>query len=267
MRLMQVQSLLREANYYDGEIDGIYGPKTDRAIDKIITRHFESLDPEAVASQKRRIITSGQLILKYAGYYKDELDGISGKNTKRAFSDWKKDNFEKTKKDLGSLEPEILSSSDFPCTGSRNLFRHYGPVGKNQTRINLPFTMYLAWDLSTTVNTMLLHEKVADSAERAFHKIADAYTIEEIDSYGFNKFGGSLNVRKMRGGSSWSTHSWGIAIDFDPVRNRLRWKRSKAFLARPECKTFRDIWREEGWTSLGEWKDYDWMHFQATKRC
>lgn len=267
MRLMQVQTLLKASNYYDDVVDGIWGPNTERAVNNIVTRHFDSLDPEAIASQQRRINTAAQLILRASGYYKDKIDGIAGKNTRKAFSNWKKDNFDKVKKQLGVIEPEILSSSNFPCSGSSNLFRHYGPVGKNQARVQLPFTMYLAWNLSKSINSILVHEKVAQSVERAFEKIRNEYTPEEIDSYGFNKFGGSLNVRKMRGGSSWSTHSWGIAIDFDPVRNRLRWKRDRAFLARPECKEFRDIWRDEGWTSLGEWKNYDWMHFQATKRC
>lgn len=267
MKLIEVQALLKAANYYDGAIDGLWGPKTEQAINTLLERYHDSLSSESVATVKRKIVVSAQLILKYAGYYKDKLDGISGQNTRNAFSLWKKENYDYVKNNLGAIEPEILSSEEFPCSGTSNLFRHYGPVGKNQTRIKLPFTMYLAWNLSQSVNSILLHEKVAESASRVFHRIADAYSPEDIEKHGFNKFGGSLNVRKMRGGSSWSTHSWGIAIDFDPTRNRLRWKKNRAYLARPECDLFRKLWREEGWTSLGEWKDYDWMHIQATKRC
>ena len=67
----------------------------------------------------------------------------------------------------------------------------------------------------------------------------------------------------MRGGSSWSMHSWGVAVDLDPDRNRLRWNSSKAYLARDEYKPFWKIVESEGWTSLGRERNYDWMHFQS----
>jgi len=67
----------------------------------------------------------------------------------------------------------------------------------------------------------------------------------------------------MRGGSSWSMHSWGTAVDLDPDRNRLRWNSSKAFLARSEYKPFWEIVESEGWTSLGRERNFDWMHFQS----
>ena len=78
-------------------------------------------------------------------------------------------------------------------------------------------------------------------------------------------FGGSLNVRRMRGGSAWSIHSWGCAIDFDPERNQLRWKKPKAVLSSAECADFWHFWEEEGWVSLGRARNYDWMHVQAAR--
>lgn len=72
-------------------------------------------------------------------------------------------------------------------------------------------------------------------------------------------------MRKMRGGSKWSMHAWGIAIDIDPSNNRLRWGKDKARLARPEYDEWWQIWEGHGWTSLGRVKDYDWMHIQAAR--
>jgi hypothetical protein len=69
----------------------------------------------------------------------------------------------------------------------------------------------------------------------------------------------------MRGGSSWSVHSFGAAIDFLPDENQLKWGKDKASLARPEYEAFWEIWENEGWMSLGRRKNYDWMHVQATK--
>ena len=80
-----------------------------------------------------------------------------------------------------------------------------------------------------------------------------------------DRWGGCLNVRKMRGGSSWSMHAWGIAIDFDPDRNQLKWGRDRAVFARPDYDAWWRCWEDEGWTSLGRTKNYDWMHVQAAR--
>jgi hypothetical protein len=69
----------------------------------------------------------------------------------------------------------------------------------------------------------------------------------------------------MRGGTKWSTHSWGIAIDYDPERNRLNWGRDKASFAKPEYGDWWKIWEKEGWVSLGRTRNFDWMHIQAAK--
>jgi hypothetical protein len=78
-------------------------------------------------------------------------------------------------------------------------------------------------------------------------------------------FGGCLNVRRMRGGSAWSMHSWGIAFDFDPDRNQLRWGRDRAAFAKPEYNKWFELWEEEGAVSLGRVRNFDWMHVQFAR--
>ncbi len=78
-------------------------------------------------------------------------------------------------------------------------------------------------------------------------------------------FGGCLNVRKMRGGSSYSMHSWGIAVDLDPIRNKFRWDSRRASFARKEYLPFWEIVENHGATSLGLERDFDWMHFQFAR--
>lgn len=141
----------------------------------------------------------------------------------------------------------------------------YGAVGTNQVRVELPFPMKLAWDLAIEVQRITLHSKVAKSAERAFARIAREYNPADRAYIGLDIFGGSLNVRKMRGGSSYSMHSYGIAIDFDPTRNQLNWGRDRARLAKPDALPFWRIWEDEGWVSLGREANYDWMHVQAAR--
>ncbi|MCQ0986387.1 peptidoglycan-binding protein [Jiella marina] len=142
---------------------------------------------------------------------------------------------------------------------------YYGAVGTRQTRIEIPFDMVLAWSKSTRIRRMTLHEKVAASAERVLNVVAETYSRREIEALGLHLFGGSLNVRRMRGGSRYSMHSWGIAIDFDPERNQLRWKSPRARLSHEDALPFWQAFEAEGWLSLGRARNYDWMHVQAAR--
>lgn len=141
----------------------------------------------------------------------------------------------------------------------------YGAVGSQQVLLDLPFEMILAWDRRRKIRKISLHAKVHDSAARAFAAIDAAYGAKERRALGLDVFGGSLNVRRMRGGSAFSMHSWGIAIDFDPERNQLKWTRERARLAQADCEPFWQAWEKEGWISLGREKNFDWMHVQAAR--
>lgn len=143
--------------------------------------------------------------------------------------------------------------------------KFYGARGGNQSLLELPYAMRIAWDLRKTVKRISVHRKVHDSAARAFARIADTYSAPERKALGLDLFGGCLNVRKMRGGSAWSMHSWGIAIDFDPARNQLNWGSDKARLADPDAEPFWQAWEDEGWLSLGRARNRDFMHVQAAR--
>lgn len=147
----------------------------------------------------------------------------------------------------------------------RDVPKFYGPVGENQTRIELPFDMYLAWDKGQRLRVMTLHKKVAASALTALQEIANTYTPTERKALGIDLFGGSLNVRKKRGGTSYSMHSWGIAIDFDPERNALNTKSPQARLSHSDAVPFWQAWEREGWLSLGRARNFDYMHVQAAR--
>ncbi|ORE97581.1 peptidoglycan-binding protein [Aurantimonas sp. 22II-16-19i] len=141
----------------------------------------------------------------------------------------------------------------------------YGAVGTRQARVAVPFEMVLAWSKATRIRSITLHEKVAPSAKRVLQTVAALYSASEREALGLNLFGGSLNVRRMRGGSAWSMHAWGIAIDFDPERNQLKWGAPKARLSHPDALPFWKAWEAEGWLSLGRARNYDFMHVQAAR--
>ena len=144
-------------------------------------------------------------------------------------------------------------------------FSFYGQPGENQTTLILPFQMKIAWDKKHIITKFSVHKKVHDSAKRCFVQIAKTYDEKQRAALGIDLFGGCLNVRKMRGGNSWSMHSWGIAIDFDPERNALRATSKTARLAKPDAVAFWKIWEAEGWVSLGRTRNFDWMHIQAAR--
>lgn len=163
--------------------------------------------------------------------------------------------------------PEAVPCGDVAARWPRQsqVRAHFGEPGANQVLLGLPWPMRLAWDKGTTIRRFSCHEAIADPLLRVLERVGDAYAPADIERHGFDLFGGCLNVRPMRGGSRLSMHAWGIALDIDPERNRLRWTKGRAYLAKPECDTFRRLFREEGFVSLGEVRDFDWMHFQAAR--
>lgn len=148
---------------------------------------------------------------------------------------------------------------------TNEIINKYGKPNQNGTyliNINLPYPMRLAWDLNTKVTKMRCHKLVANNFINVFKDLLDCYGYDKIVELGIDKFGGCFNFRAMRGGSDYSRHSWGIAIDLDPERNKLKETSRTARFARPEYKQMIDIFYKHGFISLGVEKNYDWMHFE-----
>jgi hypothetical protein len=137
--------------------------------------------------------------------------------------------------------------------------------GSYLTTIKLPYPMRLAWDTKTKVTKMRCHKLVADDFIGVFNDLLEHYGYEKIVELGIDLFGGCFNFRAMRGGSDYSRHSWGIAIDLDPERNKLKETSNTARFARHEYKPMIDIFYRHGFVSLGREKNYDWMHFEISE--
>lgn len=149
-----------------------------------------------------------------------------------------------------------------------DLFKTYGDPLDHGTlvKVHIPWTMRIAGLNGKTRRHLWAHHKVAGSLERVLRTVHGEYGSSHIRRLGFDVFGGDHVDRKMRGSKRWSLHAWGIAFDFDPQNNGLRWDHRRAKLAHPDCEDWWRIWESEGWYSLGRNHDYDWMHVQAAWR-
>jgi len=137
--------------------------------------------------------------------------------------------------------------------------------GSYLTTIKLPYPMRLAWDIKTKVNTMRCHKLVAENFTNVFNELLQVYGLEKIQELGIDLFGGCFSFRSMRGGSDYSRHSWGIAIDLDPLRNQLKTPYLKANFSKKEYSELHRIFEKNGFVNLGKEKGYDAMHWEISK--
>ena len=231
------QKYLQELGLYHGVVDGIYGPKTKKAV-----KAFQRM-------------------------YGLEADGIIGPKTEAEFQKHLRKE-EKHYVTPPSLKRPVLSDvfKRWPRETPKELRKFYGAPGTNQIKVETPYPLRLAWKPSTKITKIWLNEKCAESAVRAMEEIKKAYGEAKIKELNIDMFGGSLNVRKIRGGRRYSTHAFGAAIDWFPQKNGLRTPWKKAAFSKPEYQDFVQAWLNEGWYSLGLYKNFDAMHFQACWR-
>ncbi|MDE4059782.1 M15 family metallopeptidase [Phaeobacter gallaeciensis] len=243
-RLKNAQRVLRASAGYRGAIDGKVGSKTLASAWRVrgVDALEEILGPLA---PDRRVVLAAQVILDGAGFDVGVLDGFWGPQTDAAFLAWR-----------GEAMP--FRQAD--------MAEKFGPAGSARCTagvVRVPWRMVLAWDGAEQITEFKCHELVAASAQRAFDRIAAAYSPVQIRDLGLHLYGGCFNYRTKRGGTSLSTHAYGLAIDFDPARNRLKWGADRARLAQRDATPFWQAWEAEGWTSLGRARNFDWMHVQA----
>ena len=259
-RIKFVQEQLNARDLDAGTEDGIMGSRTQAALGRVE-------DLPTAWSTKRKVVGFIQLLAAEQEIEAGPLDGYWGPQTSFAF--------ESLQHRLGEDEdpppwrPEDLpdlNPNDWPQqTPEQDLRDFYGDVDTNQTTLDLPYAHKLSWNKRAVIHRFTCHEKVHDSLLRVLTRVHDDYGLDEIKRLRLDVWGGCLNVRKMRGGTRFSTHSWGIAVDYDPENNALKWGRDRASFARPEYDRWWEFWEEEGWVSLGRARNFDWMHIQAAK--
>lgn len=200
MKQKAAQTILKNAGVYSGKIDGDFGPVSCDAAHK----YYDF--PNDWKADKLYIG-----VIQVACIRKEIpvgiIDGLWGNNTQSGY--------EKLLVDLKMKDAPVEVSqvvklstkyNDWPKQDYNSMVAFYGKVGENQTSLTLPYPMYLAWEPKTIITKITCHEKVKDSLERILKNTLDHYGLETIKQLHLDNYGGCLNVRKMRGGSSWSIH-------------------------------------------------------------
>ncbi len=258
-RIRAVQQILQEMGLYNGQIDGIAGPITRKAI-----QTNQEIDP--ALPMTRQITAFIQIEAKKRGIDAGPVDGLWGPRTSAAFDELLYQlEYETPQPVWRPDEISIPNPNNWPVQQTDQFLNVFGERGSQLVMINLPYEMKLSWDLRIRTRRTQCHTKVADSLGRILQKVLEIYGEDEISNLQLDHFGGCYNDRVMRNGTAWSMHAWGLALDFDPRRNALNWGRDRAALARPDYYDWWKCWEEEGWISLGRKRNFDWMHVQAAR--
>ncbi|ODT79838.1 hypothetical protein ABS71_00730 [bacterium SCN 62-11] len=143
-----------------------------------------------------------------------------------------------------------VGSGSGPVTGRPNgyneIVSQFGQPGDRSNIISVPMK---AGPGGRTVPVQV-HKKIADRLKKTFDEINAAGLSDEIKT-----FDGSYNARKKRGGSTWSVHSWGLAIDLNAGQYPMG---TSASATSPRFKQIAQIFARNGFYQLGS----DPMHFQ-----
>ncbi len=268
--VMLIQADLKKKGHYQRGIDGNAGKATMQACEKYLNMNFALLPQGAMAlPESRKLNFTLQLLCKEAGIDSDPVDGFWGPVTQHAFESLAElRSTGHTPPNFRDDEPLESNPHLWPRDTANQSAMHafYGPPGSPPLKqVRCPWALRLAWDKSQIVRNVGVHAKVADSMENIFARVHQHYGEAELKRLRLDLFGGSFANRKKRGGSTWSTHAWAVALDWDPERNQLKWGRDRASLDDPAYAFWWRAWEEEGWVSLGRSRNFDWMHVQAAR--
>jgi len=130
--------------------------------------------------------------------------------------------------------------------GYNEIVSQFGQPGDRSNIVSVPMK---AGPGGRTVPVQV-HKKIAGRLKNAFEEINAAGLSDEIKT-----FDGSYNARKKRGGSTWSVHSWGLAVDLNAGQYPMG---TSAASTSPRYKQIAQIFARNGFYQLGN----DPMHFQ-----
>jgi hypothetical protein len=132
---------------------------------------------------------------------------------------------------------------------SAKCFKKYGTPSASNPHI-------IMWDVPQILEIgvipkrLLCNKDLVHPLSKAFQELIRTGHVNELKTWD-----GCFNVRKKRGGSTMSVHSWGVAVDVNAYDNCFGCtpKLSQGFV---KCFT------DNGFDWGGTWRKPDGMHFQ-----
>lgn len=127
----------------------------------------------------------------------------------------------------------------------------------------------ILWDVPSELEIGVIPKRIYCNKDmvvplsNAFKKLIDTNCVNELKTWD-----GCFNIRKKRGLTSMSLHSWGLAVDMNAFFNPLGLTRQQ-IVARgmvPFSEEFLQCFRDSGFDCGADWKNRpDFMHVQLSK--
>lgn len=159
------------------------------------------------------------------------------------------------------LRTMMPKNNPWPYPDQASLRAFYGQPGdeSNLVMIQFPYPMLYAGKPCTRTR---VHKKCADSLLRVLTNIKGLLPTHPDIRDEAEDYGGCFEFRNKRGGSTYSLHAWGAAIDLDADDNTFRnnWPMQSDMPLE-----IMEAFAKEGWISAGAFWSYDSMHHQATR--
>lgn len=272
VRILQAE--LADKSRYSGPIDGQLNATLAASVAGLVEDRRTDLSgaPDGWSDARKRV-AAFQLVCSDAGFDPGPADGFWGQLTEFAYGEiaFFRETGERPLS-FRDIVPLDVNPNGWPRDHGNQAelfdFFSFNPNAGGEPAtalVDCPWELKLDWDRSVKTRRIGCHPRVAESLQRVLTNIHDHYGTTALDEMGMNIYGGCKNVRTKRGGTTWSTHAFAAAIDWDPNNNKLEWGWRQARMARPDFLEFWRFWEEEGWLSLGRSENFDWMHVQAIK--
>lgn len=269
MEHRHLQMLLAATGDYTGGIDGILGPISRAAMHAVEARHkaLYTFDVNSTTDARRRT-AAAQACLHQLKHDPGAVDGWDGVNTTEALNAFlfKTTNGREEVVDR-TAEPSFSAPTSIPTQAQvESVYGKPGPQIKSRlVTIKLPFKLRIDWNLRQRTNKITVHKDCAQQLEKAIIAVRAHYGEAEMERLGIDRYAGAYNHRKMRGGSKWSMHAYGCAIDFYAQPNGLRTTCPQALFCGAEYKDFLDIMEKNEWLPAIRLWGKDAMHFQRAR--